>query len=231
MAAATFRIDMRDFARVNFVSSTGFDRANFTGSAGDDLLVGKIAGTYLMTAANFFYAHGFSRVIVDGGRGLDRAFFRGTTGVAETFVAKELDAWLVSAGSFIRGKNFETNRGFGSAEDTSVFYDTMRAENYIAQTTFVLMTSSGTDMISYAEGFGKTRAFATPGTGDKATMSDSPLDDIFYANSFAFFLSGMDFFNQGAGFDTVTATSTTGVDTLTVDGVPGFTLTIIGPWI
>ncbi|MFK7765742.1 MAG: S8 family serine peptidase [Mariniblastus sp.] len=161
---------------VVFVGSTGNDRAELQGTAGDDFFVSRPDRNMLVTDATTIMFDGFENVAVDGGGGSDRANLNGSAG-ADRFAVSPTRGSLVNSAYRVDVSGFETINAIATGSDDSIqMTDSLGQDKFNYQAEVGSLTGNGYS--NFAHGFANVEAISVGGF-DTAKIVDTAGNDTF----------------------------------------------------
>lgn len=171
-----------DVKLVNLVSQVG-SKVWVNGAAGADAYEFIAGSTNVIVVNGLEYRWGTSAVnsyVVNGLGGSDSFVFRGTA-AAETVNLRSTESVFTGTGYSVTVSNVETQTAVsGGGADVANLYDSAGNDSLAALPDRMTLTLSGGQVLA-AQGFAKTKAWATAGGVDTAAFTDSAGDDTFIA--------------------------------------------------
>jgi len=204
-----YQFDSAEVGHVFFDGRAGSDRAELTGTGGNDVAIICVGAAELRGPGYLAQATNVETYLIHGGGGQDRADFYDSAG-NDHFAASLGHAELAGEGFLNRAIGFETVQAHATAGgyDIAKLFDSAGNDRFVATPRFAELSGAG--FVSRATGFDSAHAYATAGGYDIAKLFDSRGHDWFVANATQGALYGDGFYNRAKLFEQVHAYATAG---------------------
>ena len=205
----SYEFDSAAVAHVFFDGKGGSDRAEWTGTAGNDVATIRVGSAELSGPGYLIQATDVENFVIHGGAGQDRATLYDSAG-NDVFAASPGRAEMAGDGFVNRARGFETVEAYATAGgyDVAKLFDSAGNDRFTAAPLFAELTGPG--FVSRARGFDSAHAYATAGGFDVAKLFDSRGNDYFVADPTQGALYGNGFYNRAKLFEAVHAYATAG---------------------